>query len=81
MSHRDYEVRNKRAKLAVCPTFDIAFRLLKHQQPDGDYSIVGPGYDCTMTRSNGVVYPTSGQFNGRKMPPRCLQEAKEEFDA
>ena len=81
MSHREYEVRNEQAKLvAMCPTYEMACRMVKHHQPDGDYSIVGPGCDCTMTRSNGVVYPTSGTFNGGKVPPRSLQEAKEEFD-
>jgi hypothetical protein len=78
----EFEVRNEKAKLvAVCPTADMAFRMVKHDQPDGDYSIVGPGVDCTVTRSKGTVYPTSGKFPEGKVDPRSLAEAKEAFNS
>lgn len=76
----EFFIRNEQAKLvAVCPTADMAFRMVKHHQPDGDYSIVGPGVDCTVTRSKGTVYPTSGTFPEGKVDPRNLAEAKQFF--
>lgn len=74
----DYTIRDKDAKIVtIVPEFGLAFRYLKHHQPDGEYSVVGPGCDCTINRANGILYPTSGTVRGVKMTPMRNEEAKE----
>lgn len=76
----EYTVRDKNAKIVtIVPEFDLAFRYLKHHQPDGEYSVIGPECDCTITRTDGILYPTSGTIKGVRVEPRQNDEAREFF--
>lgn len=58
---------------------DQMTRYLKHHVEDGMYAIAGPGIDMAFYRINGIVYPCGGTLDGKKMPPRSLEECKEVF--
>jgi hypothetical protein len=74
----NYDLRDSRGRLVMAaPTFDLITRWLKHEAPDGDYSIEGPDVDATFYRRDGVVYPSGGVIRGERMKPMSLEEAKE----
>jgi len=75
-----YTLLNDKAK-PVClnETLDMVTRYLKHCCPDGIFAIRGPDTDCTFERKDGIMYPTSGVLQGRRIKPKSLAEAEEFF--
>ncbi len=77
---RELTLRNETGQIVtIVPTRDLAFRYIKHECPDGEYSIVGPGIDMTFYRINGVAYPSGGTIDGQKIPPRSRVECIKTF--
>ena len=75
-----YTVRDTNARiLAVCTTRDLAFRWLKYEVTDGDYSLQGPDCDMTFYRICGVVYPSGGTRDGKIVPPKSREECVSVF--
>src|SRR5262245_23893396 len=70
-------LRDSNAKLITVADRDTVFRYLKHDCPDGDYTIVGPGIDIVCHRLNGIVYPGAGVIDGERLPPRSAQECQD----
>jgi hypothetical protein len=59
--------------ITICDR-DLAIRWLKHECPDGDYSIEGPDIDLKYYRIDGIVYPAGGTIDGGTMPIRTREE-------
>lgn len=65
--------------LTIAPR-ELALRYLKHQCPDGEYVIQGPGINMIFYRIEGVIYPGGGEMDGDIVDLRSPEECKEFFD-
>jgi hypothetical protein len=65
--------------LTIAPR-DLAMRYLKHDCPDGEYAIQGPGINMLFYRIEGVIYPGGGEIDGEVIPLRSRDECKAFFD-
>lgn len=80
MGEKECVVRNEKAQIVTVAPLEMAFRFLKWQCPDGEYSVVGTNTDCTVIRKDGVLYPSSGMIYGVPIDPRSLKECKQFFE-
>jgi hypothetical protein len=71
----EYTLRNCIGKIVTIAPLDLCFRYVKHNCPDGDYSIEGPNTNLILQRHQGFVYPTGGRLNDQEIPPQTLLEA------
>jgi hypothetical protein len=76
---KEYVVRDESARVVTVAPLRLAVRFLKHECRDGEYSLEGPGVDCTITRKGGVLYPSSGVLNGVRFDPRNREECQRFF--
>lgn len=76
----EYVVRDERAKVVTVAPKGVVFRFLRDACPDGEYSVEGPGTNCTIIRRNGILYPSSGTVNGVSFDPRSLDECQDVFE-
>ena len=72
-------LRDDKGRLVTIAPRELALRYLKHELPDGDYSIEGPGIDMVFYRHEGVVYPSGGTIDGKRMPPRSREGCVDTF--
>jgi hypothetical protein len=77
---KEFVLRNEKAKVVTVAPLGLVFRFLKHECPDGEYSVEGPGTNCTVTRKDGILYPSSGVIKGVPFEPRNLDECREYFE-
>lgn len=77
---QEYVVRDEKAQTITVAPLQLAIRFLKHECADGEYSLEGPDADCTLTRKDGVVYPSSGVINGVRFDPRNSAECRRFFE-
>jgi hypothetical protein len=77
---KEYVVRDETARVVTVAPLRLAVRFLKHECRDGEYSLEGPGADCTITRKGGVLYPSSGVLAGVQFDPRTLAECQRFFE-
>jgi hypothetical protein len=75
----EFVVRNAKAKVINVLPQSLVWRWLKQSCPDGIYSVSGPKTDCTIERSGGMLYPTSGIILGVEFDPRNLEECQQLF--
>lgn len=76
----EYVVRDEFARVVTVAPLGLAVRFLKHECRDGEYSLEGPGADCTITRKGGVLYPSSGVLGGVRFDFRNLAECQRFFE-
>ena len=77
---KEYVVRDEAARVVTVAPLRLAVRFLKHECLDGEYSLEGPGADCTITRKNGVLYPSSGILDGVQFNLRNREECQRFFE-
>jgi len=77
---KEYVVRDEFARVVTVAPLRLAVRFLKHECRDGEYSLEGPGANCTITRRGGVLYPSSGVLNGVRFDPRNREECQRFFE-
>ena len=77
---KEYILRDEKAQTVTVAPLQLAIRFLKHECADGEYSLEGPDVDCTLTRKDGIVYPSSGAIKGHRANPRILDECRQFFE-
>jgi hypothetical protein len=67
-------LRNADGQVVTIASRDLAIRWLKQACPDGEYSVTGPNIDMTYYRIDGILYPSGGALDGKRIPPRSRAE-------
>lgn len=70
-----YTLRNEKARKVKEGSLEAVIDHVKHDCPDGVYSLIGPDADCTLDVGYGSVYPTTGRIGHHRFLPREMAEA------